>query len=336
MARYRAVGGGAHGQLDTVLDYYESLDPGRFVILGKPGSGKTVLAVHLLVRILERRQAGHLRPDGELWAVPVRFSLAAFDTTLTLDQSITGQLEQRITDLPEAVARDGLDEMDPDQGTPQRATAAVDRINTYVRGTRPSPVVVTCRLDRYQQLIGISTTPAPATATDVYIQELQVTQVRAYLRAQLRGPADENAWRPILTLLDNAPRGRPARAFTRSLSSPWLLTLAVTVCRSGTNPADLLTAATVAPSTADPGGADRMLSMLLGRFIPAAIRLHPDSRYTDSAKVTRWLTTLAGHLRWQAAHGGSGTDLLLVDLWQVSHDNPLCQPVVRHPPPNNH
>ena len=130
MVRYRAAGGGAHGQLDTVLDYYESLDPGRFVILGKPGSGKTVLAVHLLVRILERRQAGHLRPDGELWAVPVRFSLAAFDTTLTLDQWITGQLEQRITDLPEAVARepvdrrrvlpvlDGLDEMDPDQGPP--------------------------------------------------------------------------------------------------------------------------------------------------------------------------------------------------------------------------
>jgi hypothetical protein len=186
MARYRAVGGGAHGQLDTVLDYYESLDPGRFVILGKPGSGKTVLAVHLLVRILERRQAGHLRPDGELWAVPVRFSLAAFDTTLTLDQSITGQLEQRITDLPEAVARDGLDEMDPDQGTPQRATAAVDRINTYVRGTRPSPVVVTCRLDRYQQLIGISTTPAPAT--DVYIEELDVAQVSACTRSCVARP----------------------------------------------------------------------------------------------------------------------------------------------------
>ena len=52
----------------------------------------------------------------------------------------------------------------------------MDRINTYVRGTSPSPVVVTGRLDRYQQLIGISTTPAPAT--DVYIEELDVAQVR--------------------------------------------------------------------------------------------------------------------------------------------------------------
>jgi len=331
MVRYRPAGGGAHGQLDTVLDYYESLDPGRFVILGKPGSGKTVLAVHLLVRILERRQAGHPRPDGQPWAVPVRFSLAAYDTTLTLDQWITGQLEQRFTDLPEAVARelvdrrrilpvlDGLDEMDPDQGTPQRAIAAVDRINTYVRGTGPSPVVVTCRLDRYKQLIGIGTTPAPAT--DVYIEELDVAQVSAYLHAQLRGPTDEAAWGPILTYLDDDPDSAITRAFIRAVSSPWRLTLAVTVCRSGTNPADLLTAATVAPSTADARQADPVLSMLLDRFIPAATRLHPDSRYTDPAKVTRWLTTLADHLRWQAAHGRSGTDLLLVDLWQVTHDN---------------
>jgi hypothetical protein len=111
------------------------------------------------------------------------------------------------------------------------------------------------------------------------------------------------------------------RAFIRAVSSPWRLTLAVTVCRSGTNPADLLTAATVTPPAADARQADPVLSMLLDRFIPAATRLHPNSRYTDSAKVTRWLTTLADHLRWQAAHGRSGTDLLLVDLWQVSHDN---------------
>src|SRR5450759_3562993 len=101
--------------------------------------------------------------------------LAAFDTTLTLDQSITGQLEPRITDLPEAVARDGLDEMDPDQGTPQRATAAVDRINTYMPGTPPAPVVAACRLDRYQELIGTSTPPRPAP--DVYSVELDVALV---------------------------------------------------------------------------------------------------------------------------------------------------------------
>ena len=327
MVRYRAAGGGPHGQLDTVLNYYGSLDPGRFVILGKPGSGKTVLALHLLVQILEQRQAGHPRSDGQRWLVPVRFSLSSFDTTLNLDQWLARELEERFT-LPEAVARelvgqrrllpvlDGLDEMDPDQESPRRAAAAVDRINTYLLGTRPSPVVVTCRQLRYQQLAD-----KPTSATDVYIEDLEVTQVRAYLRAQLRDPADENAWRPILTLLDNDPGGRPARAFTRSLSSPWLLTLALTVYRDGTNPRDLLTAATVTPLAADASRADPVLSMLLDRFIPAATRLHPNSRYTDSAKVTRWLTTLADHLRWQAAHGRSGTDLLLADLWRVSHDN---------------
>ena len=54
--RFREVGGASEGDLVTVLTYYQSLSPGRMVVLGEPGGGKTVLAMELLIRLLEHRQ----------------------------------------------------------------------------------------------------------------------------------------------------------------------------------------------------------------------------------------------------------------------------------------
>lgn len=51
--------------------------------------------------------------------------------------------------------------------------------------------------------------------------------------------------------------------------------------------------------------------MLLGRYIPAAVRLHQEgTRYTGE-QVQRWLTALADGLAWQARHGRSATDITL-------------------------
>jgi NACHT domain len=327
MVRYRPAGGGAQGQLDTVLAYYAGLSPGRFVILGEPGSGKTVLALHLLVQILEEHEAGRPAADGRPWQVPIRLSLAAFDTSLTLEQWLTAQLTQRYA-LAEPVADalvrrrrilpilDGLDEMDPDNGIPRRAIEAVERINAYVRGQAASPVVVTCRRHRYQQLADAQSRPAPAT--DVYIEELDAVRISRYLRDQLRGPDDEEAWKPILEHL-SGPASPTTAAIVAALGTPWRLTLAVLVVRDGTAPAVLLTAIT---TPGDNGIADPLLDLLLTRFIPAATRLHPDPRYSDPEKVTHWLTALAEHLRWQARQqGGSPTDLVPHDLWKITHDN---------------
>jgi Cdc6-like AAA superfamily ATPase len=51
--RFREVGGAGEGDLASVLEYYQSLSPGRLVVLGDPGAGKTVLALELIVRLLE-------------------------------------------------------------------------------------------------------------------------------------------------------------------------------------------------------------------------------------------------------------------------------------------
>lgn len=333
MIRYRSAGGRRIGDLDTVVDYYRSLDPGRLVILGEPGAGKTVLALHLLVRVLEERSVGRLGPDGRAWPVPVRFSLAAFDPHLTLEQWLVRQLVERFKPLPEAVASqlvegrrilpvlDGLDEMDLDEGAPERAAAAIGRINAYLAGSAPSPVVVTCRLHRYEQLIHVNSTPAPAT--EVTIEPLDAGQIGDYLRMQLRNDHDAEAWRSVLMELD----GPQAELLARALGSPWRLTLAVTICRDGASPRDLLDAAGVGPEAArsaagsntDPS--DQVLAMLLARFTSAAVRLHPDAHYANAAEVEDWLAALSRHLEWQADQDQSRTDIRIHELWKVTHDS---------------
>jgi hypothetical protein len=45
--------GASQGKSSSMMDYYQSLSPGRLVVLGGPGAGKTVLALELQVRLLE-------------------------------------------------------------------------------------------------------------------------------------------------------------------------------------------------------------------------------------------------------------------------------------------
>ena len=75
--RFREVGGAIQGDLTTVLEYFRSLSPGRLVILGEPGAGKTVLAIELLIRLL-----GYRQHDGTM-PVPVLVNASAYDTGST-------------------------------------------------------------------------------------------------------------------------------------------------------------------------------------------------------------------------------------------------------------
>jgi len=69
---HNAEGADPDGRLRTVVDYYRRLRPRRMVITGPPGSGKTVLALELLLALLENRD-----PQDP---VPVRMSLASWTT----------------------------------------------------------------------------------------------------------------------------------------------------------------------------------------------------------------------------------------------------------------
>ena len=149
----------AAGRLSEITDYYQKLRPQRLVLTGAAGSGKTVLALELMLGLLEQREPGD--------PVPVRLALAGWDTSRTLEEWLAAELVDGYR-LDSVTARvlvaqrrvlpvlDGLDEMDP-AGVParsSRAAAALAALNAYQAGRSKAPLVVTCRTAQYEALAG--------------------------------------------------------------------------------------------------------------------------------------------------------------------------------------
>ena len=310
--RFREVGGAGEGDLATVLTYYQSLSPGRMVVLGEPGAGKTILALELLIRLLEHRQHD---PDIP---VPVLISAAAYDTRsgwqdwlarhlalqFSIGNAVAGRLVRDGRILPMV---DGLDEMDPAGGNPERAGALVTAVNASIRGRERAPVLVTCRHREYQALVrGVD------RATHIELVPLTGEEAADYLRRQFVSQDEQDRWEPVLAGLDADPGGLLAA----QLATPWRLTLALAAFRDDGDPAVLLPPLRGLDSTAEEEYTRRVDSLLLGRYVSSAVRLHdPAGRYT-LPQVQRWLTALADGLAWQARHSGSATDIQLDQWWQ--------------------
>jgi hypothetical protein len=334
LTRYRTAGGEDAGSLTTIAAYYRELNPGRLVILGEPGSGKTVLAIELLIQLFDER-ALESDPDAP---VPVPFSITSFAADQPLESWLGRQLGEDFKLSPrvakELVRRrlilpvlDGLDELDADEDEPVRAARVVDRINGYVDGRARASIVVTCRAGHYDRL-----TRRIDDATTVEIQELNAERIAAYLATQVRDPSDELAWAEILDPLRSQPDGATAELLVKTLSTPWLLTLAVTAYRAGADPRDLLGGgASQHPTSAGGDGrratqaasadahAERVKQMLLERFVAAATQLHSNG-YGDPYRhheVQNWLRFLARRLGRLARHQRSGKDIALHELWTL-------------------
>ncbi|MEU3558608.1 hypothetical protein [Kitasatospora sp. NPDC006786] len=156
-----------------ITAYYQATTPARLVVTGAPGAGKTVLALELLLGLIEHR--------GDTDPVPVRMSLAAWDTDIPLEAFLIAHLVQNLDWPRDRAAQlvehglvlpilDGLDEMDSGlTGTvgqpvreaggrpssdphPPRARAALAALNAYGRGRTAGPLVLTCRTTHYEAL----------------------------------------------------------------------------------------------------------------------------------------------------------------------------------------
>ncbi len=312
--RFRDVGGGSEGDLDTVLSYYQSLSPRRMVILGEPGAGKTVLAMELLIGLLERRQKDKSSP------VPVLVSAAAYDTSRPWEEWLAEHLEQRFRIGLEAAAAlvrdrrvlpviDGLDEMDV-SGKPERARALVAALNSanFMQSRKRAAVVVTCRRKEYRALgRGV------ARATHIEMVPMNGKESADYLADQLSGKDEEQAWQRVLACL----RVDPGGLLATQLETPWRLTLALTAFRDGCDPAVLLPR--FSPNVSDENArqyTQRVDKLLLDRYVPSSVRLYdPSGRYTPD-QVHHWLMALVKHLDWQARHNGSPTDIQLENWWR--------------------
>lgn len=328
-----AAGAATSGRLAHITEYYRSLRPARLVITGEPGAGKTLLALELILGLLTDSD----RADSD--PVPVRFSMAEWDTEQPLDHWLADRIHEQFrsrgvtaADAAALVEQhrilpvlDGLDEMDSDTTAlaNRRAVQALRQLNAYQDAAGSAPVVLTCRTGQYAELAAKNL--RVREAAHVGVDPVTPAQAEAYLVARSADPA---RWHSLTTALHADPGG----AVALGLSTPWRLNLAATVYEEQ-DPATL-------DYVRDPaelhalGSSEALRDHLLGLYLSAAIRRHPvrPGRY-DHGRTHRWLAGLAGHLRsghfaaggptgpgtsGASAASGAGTDLVLHELWPMA------------------
>ncbi|KOV85127.1 NACHT domain-containing protein [Nocardia sp. NRRL S-836] len=270
---WRVDGGADSGSLATIAAYYRSLQRGRLVVIGEPGSGKTVAALRLLLD-LAAEAPGRFR-------VPVRLTLATYDaeqiTRATLDAWIATWLTHTYSVKAEAAARlvadgwvlpvlDGLDEM------PARRAKQVVQVLNEPMGPTGDPVVLTCRTADYSTAL--------QDATVIELEPLTVDQIAAWLAHRFPGTVKPR-WTPVIATMRKYPGGRLAKA----LASPLRLYLAVTVyADEASMPRELI------------GLKPGQLEHHLAAGLVAALLAHsplPWGVRGDEGAVTRWLRTVA-------------------------------------------
>ncbi|WP_159037196.1 NACHT domain-containing protein [Streptomyces specialis] len=317
-----AAGAAPYGRLEEVADYYRRLRPGRLVITGAPGAGKTVLALRIMLLLVEQRSAGD--------PVPVRLSPASWDPGMPLEEFVAHHLVEtyRLTraaadalvkDRRVLPVLDGLDEMDadPEPGYGSRAARALEALNAYHQGVRKAQLIVTCRSGPYSALEALRVWAHDAARVE--ITPLDAVTVRRFLADRVNDPA---RWRNVLDRLAADPTGPLATG----LATPWRLTLAAGVHEQrhpggafARHPDTLL-----APAVDTP---DAVRDHLLDLFVPAATAACPPPSGADWTpdQIRAWLSVLARYLDGDGATGRSlagralpGTDIVLHELWPLA------------------
>ncbi|MBV9327426.1 MAG: NACHT domain-containing protein, partial [Chloroflexi bacterium] len=162
----------------SIVHVFDELD-GELLILGEPGSGKTILLLELTRALLDRAEHDEAVP------MPVIFPLAPWAVKrLTLADWLVDELNQRY-DVPRQIGQkwvandrllpllDGLDEV-----TAERRGACVEAINTYREGRAQMlpGLVVTSRVADYD-----SVAAQLRLRGAVLLQPLRPDQIEAYL-----------------------------------------------------------------------------------------------------------------------------------------------------------
>jgi hypothetical protein len=284
---------GEGGELAEVL---EKVPTGRLVVLGEPGSGKTMLMVRLVLDLLAVRAAGG--------PVAVLAPIASWDPS---GQNLRDWLATRlITDYPALAGPspagaagptraaalieaglilpvlDGFDEI------PEKVRgAAISRINDVL--PPGGQVLLTCRTRQYRDAVRPPSGPEVTLtgAAAIQLRPLDANAVRRYLRDDAPSPAAWARWDPVLNLLGTAtPAGR-------ALSTPLMVALARTIY----NPRPGETSGTLRDPAELCGFISRAAveAHLFDAFIPAAYRAVADSGWT-AGQTEQWLTFLARHL----------------------------------------
>lgn len=359
------------GRLEDVADVYRDLRPERTIITGTPssaasptssptadsppggsdaGTGKTVLALALLLGLARERTAGD--------PVPVRLTAASWPGSSMrqwLHTHLTGayQLNSRDAELLLDAGLvlpvvDGLDEMDAVSapGYTSRAAGLLRSVERFERGGEHCPVVITCRRGHYEALADADVRPHPVV--EIALVRIDAAGARDYLaRSVAATDVGRERWQPVLDALEDAasagasgPAGGGPPALAAALDTPWRLTLAATVFQERTpdgnytrDPRDLLALAEqgrLHDHLLDCYIAAAVSASRLGDDAPAAVlpgrkdrrpQLDPDLVRSRLATLARYLAANAGTAsrppRTVAGRTLSSTDLVLHELWPL-------------------
>ncbi|MEV7321014.1 NACHT domain-containing protein [Streptomyces sp. NPDC093970] len=274
-----------------LADGFDALPWRRLVVLGGPGSGKSVLALRFVLARLSGRRTGD--------PVPVIFPLAGWDPRQTgLRDWLTDRLATdypplaTVTDGNRTLARNLLD-----------AGLVVPVLDGFDELTRPAHVDavrrINAELDADLPLLLTSRTTAWAAAVTegdvltgaevVELLPLGLGGAAAHLERTARprrgaGGTSDTVWSPVLRHLERHPRSPLAQA----LGTPLMVAMARAVYGdTSRDPAELL----------DPGRFASPAAVeehLLGAFLPAA---YADADAEAAADAVRRLVLLARELR---------------------------------------
>jgi hypothetical protein len=249
------------GGLDELVDMYHGRPLNRVAVLGRAGSGKTVLAMRLTLALLKRAD-----PD----VVPVIFGLASWHPgTRSLRDWLADEL---IRDHPGLAVRGPLGSTIAaalvDSGRILPILDGFDEIATGLQrdamfelNQTDLPWLLTSREDEYN-----NATKAQHVL-ELRLDDLTSEELTKYLAG--------DKWRPVLDHLDG-PVGT-------TLRTPLMASLARSVYQDG-NPAELFD---------DLADADTISGHLFEEFVPAVYR--GEQRWRAD-QVQHWLGFLADHL----------------------------------------
>ncbi|MFG2822269.1 helix-turn-helix domain-containing protein [Kitasatospora sp. NPDC048365] len=305
------------GDLRQVAEIYRRVPSGRLVVLGRAGSGKSILAVRFALDLLDARTRNE--------RVPVIFSLGAWDpTTVALRDWLIGRLLRDYPHLARRIASgktlaadlldddlvlpvlDGFDELAEDLRAP-----ALEALNLS-----PLPLVLTSRHTEFTAAVRTAHAPL-AAAVVLELRDLDLDDLRGYLprtdpaflAPAFPGPADTDepadtdgqgaTWETVLDPARTAESAGRAN-LTAALRTPLMIALARTMYSDHPErrPGELL-------DTARFPTPEAIEKHLLAGFVPAVYRPRPTERLDtahrrpgswDAEHAERWLGHLADHL----------------------------------------
>ena len=323
---------------DDISTVYRRIRSGRLVVLGRAGSGKTVLTLRFVL--------DHQRGPGE--PVPVIFGIGSWDPRASgLRDWLIDQLRQDhpflaattpagvtlaaalVDDDRVLPVLDGFDEI-----APGLRGAALAELNVTTL-----PLLLTSRAAEYREAVAAAHAPLTAAA-GIELTDLTPADVADYLprtthrtSTGVGADAATSVWDPVLIELRDHPDSAGATHLAAVLSTPLMVLLARTTYGGvpDRDPADLL-------DTARFPTAEAIEDHLLASFVPALYRPrapHPPRRRSgydrprrprswDPRRVQHWLGYLAHHLDhrgtpdlawWHLAHAlRRSTRILTVTL----------------------